>query len=179
MKPGDIRLPLLLCVAGGLALYLWFGASDQPGERTRAPTNAGSAGVAADQRFAVPPSTGSVHEPASGPAGKSGSRLQQQWLRDIAARPLFSETRRMPSKPVVVKPKPRVVVIPPQQNNLQLVGVMKGDGRSIALLRHVKSKRRYQAKVGDVIDSWKVKEITSNSVVLQGRRRVETLPLFK
>jgi type IV pilus biogenesis protein PilP len=98
-------------------------------------------------------------------------------------RPLFERRRRpvepLPSRSEPVTPAPVVQRSEPDQSALTLLGVMMGEGRTMALLRRNAGGQNVRVEEGDVIDGWTIKQIEAQRVVLsQGSRQV-SLQLFR
>ena len=107
-----------------------------------------------------------------------GSRTLAE-LPETARRPLFSVTRR----PWVEKPKPkpedavaRVAVPPPRApvypaNQLQLIGVMQANRSAVArvLIRAGGDAQGTWVQVGESIQGWKVRDVSSDSATIESR----------
>ena len=185
------RTILLGAIAAGLAVIMWhdmFGAS--------APTSTPPAASSAVDNPVAAPSRPIADRKAVGSAGKrtpdaadpsvtlSGLlRLEPGQFADIVARPLFSTTRRPPApkprpipKPVVIKKPP-----PPREPPLraQLVGIVKGNGRRIALLRETGSNKTQKLSTGDTIQSWEIEAIGDATVRMRHKKWSKELTLFR
>ncbi len=185
------RLLLLSAAAVGLAAVLWidkFGKSAEPissliktrdtveldvGQRTT------STNDSARQFEASPIDDSSLTTPAPLSAMV---QLDPDRFAGILDRPLFSTTRR-PHVPKL-KPKPKRVIVkksPPREPPLRvrLVGIVKGNGRRIALLRDPGSSKTIRLSTGDKIHGWQIEKIGDSTVRVRHKSWTRELTLFR
>jgi len=119
------------------------------------------------------------------PSVRPSASLDIDRLRDTIKRPLFERHRR-PVEPLPTRaqpkpepPAPAAQVAEADQNALTLLGVVMGEGRTVALLKRNAGGQNVRAEEGDVIDGWTIKKIQAQVVVLsQGQRQI-SLQLFR
>ena len=94
-------------------------------------------------------------------------------------RPLFEKNRR-PVEPTrkVEAPTPLAAQRAPDQAALTLLGVLKSEGKAIALLKRNQTGQNVRAEEGDTIDGWTIKQIDYQRVVLSHRGREIALQMF-
>ena len=100
--------------------------------------------------------------------------LKLDSLHDTLERPLFEKHRR-PVEPPRKTEMPAVAPIKTtvRQNTLTLVGVLKSETTTVALLKRSDTGQSVRAEEGDIIDGWSVKQIEFQRVVLvQGDQEV-------
>jgi hypothetical protein len=92
-------------------------------------------------------------------------------------RPLFAPSRRKPVQPVpiahVEAPPP-----PPAPPAVILLGVLKSDDATQALLRTGGTEKIAHVRLGDKVGGWTIAEITARSIVLSLNDRTLAVPLF-
>ncbi len=87
---------------------------------------------------------------------------------DIVARPLFWASRR----PIAPVEHPAAA-----PSDLALVGVVRAEGKAIALIRHGKPPRVERVPEGAALEGWTVSEVAVRGVILmRGATRVELKP---
>jgi type II secretory pathway component PulC len=87
-----------------------------------------------------------------------------QNYQEIAARPLFSQTR---SPPVQEEPVVQAAVEKePMDYSLKLNGVSIAGKAKTALVWHTTERKFYEVERGETVKNWKVREIKPDSVVL-------------
>lgn len=105
--------------------------------------------------------------------------IHLEQLDQTIKRPLFSLTRRPP--PVIkqkkrkIKPKPKNR---PNPKDLSLIGVVTGNGKSIALLRQNSNGIISRVKEGDVVRNWRVQKVTPTTVTITQDSTTVPLTLF-
>ena len=91
----------------------------------------------------------------------------------IVERPLFAETRRPPKRrPVTVAKAEAPPPPPPQQiptGQFKLGGVTVAEQQTYALVKHVEGDEFIRVVKGQVVEKWKVEEITPEKVVISQR----------
>jgi hypothetical protein len=162
LTDGSNLLPWLGGIAAVLVLVvLWDRQSDTaPVEGTPSPAVA-----RADVTSTARPPAPLRAEDAASP--NPLARLRLESLRDTVARPLFEKHRR----PVAPTRKVETPTLPaaqraPDQTALTLIGVLKSERRTIALLKRNQTGQNVRAEEGDTIDGWTVKQIDDQRVVL-------------
>jgi hypothetical protein len=171
---GSHLLPWLSGIAAVLALVLlWDRQSDTAPAEGSAPTMATQDVGSATRQPA----------PTRGPEDATGpnplARLELNSLRDTVGRPLFEKSRR-PVEPIrkIEAPPPPVVQRAPDQAALTLLGVLKSEGKAVALLKRNQTGQNVRAEEGDTIDGWTVKQIEYRRVVLSQGGREIALQMF-
>ena len=105
----------------------------------------------------------------------------------IAARPVFSMTRRPPEpRPVVVQPAPAPVPVAPaalreppvKTGQFKLVGVVIMNGEKRALVRNGREEELLRVAEGDEIDGWAVERIEPDTIRLMKRGVVDVVLLY-
>ena len=105
----------------------------------------------------------------------------------IAARPVFSATRRPPEpRPVVVQPAPPPVPVAPaalreppvKTGQFKLVGVVIMNGEKRALVRNGREEALLRVAEGDEIDGWAVARIEPDAIRLMKREVVDVVSLY-
>jgi len=102
-------------------------------------------------------------------------------LSATLARPLFVRTRTRPSlqPPAIVRVEAPVTP-PPTPPVVTLLGILKSDDDTTrAVLRSGAPAKIIQVRVGDLVDSWTVTEITGRRVILSLDSQSTTIRLFK
>ena len=173
---GSHLLPWLSGIAAVLALVLlWDHQSNTaPAEGTSAPTMATQDVGSATRQPA----------PVRGPEDATGpnplARLGLNSLRDTVRRPLFEKNRRPvePIRKIEAPPPPPVAQRAPDQAALSLLGVLKSEGKAVALLKRNQTGQNVRAEEGDTIDGWTVKQIDYQRVVLSQGGREVALQMF-
>jgi hypothetical protein len=162
---GSHLLPWLSGIAAVLALVLlWDHQSDTaPAEGTSAPT------------MATQDVGSSTRQPGPNPL----ARLGLNSLRDTVGRPLFERSRRT-VEPIrkIEAPPPPVAQRAPDEAALTLLGVLKSEGKAVALLKRNQTGQNVRAEEGDTIDGWTVKQIEYRRVVLSQGGREIALQMF-
>jgi len=106
--------------------------------------------------------------------------LRLETLHDTVQRPLFEKNRRPVEPPRTVAAAPvSAVQRPPEPPALTLVGVVKSEGRTIALIKRNQTGQNLRAEEGDSIDGWTVKQIDVQGVVLSHGDRDMALQIFR
>ena len=144
-----------------------------------------SPGGRAPNQAAVPRERASAGVPAKlDPSGVASSvdplaDLRPETLHDTVQRPLFEKNRRPVEPPRKIAAAPvSAVQRPPEPPALTLVGVVKSEGRTIALIKR-QSGQNLRAEEGDSIDGWTVKQIDVQGVVLSHGDRDMALQIFR
>lgn len=100
-------------------------------------------------------------------------------LDDLGAalsRPLFSPSRRPPQPPPRIAPRRAPVDDTP---DLQLMGVMEIEGRSIAIVQDLGADDTRSLELDEAVGNWTVEAITASSLTLSDGNRTLRLQLFK
>jgi hypothetical protein len=111
--------------------------------------------------------------PANPVAQQAFSRLSM-----TLERPLFAPSRHKPAPPppiVSVEAPPPPPLAPP---SVILLGVLKSDGATHALLRAGGTEKIAHVHVGDDVGGWKVAEIAARNLILSLDERTFAVPLF-
>jgi hypothetical protein len=124
-------------------------------------------------------------------AADNGSSARAETVRDnpVAAlslaqlsatreRPLFSPSRRAPSRPVlaIVSPPPILPPVPPPI--IVLYGTIIDADEAIAIVFHSSTGQTRHVHIGDVIDGWKVDGIDERKLVLSLENRTAVFSMF-
>lgn len=103
-------------------------------------------------------------------------------FEEILRRPLFAASRRPPdlaaAQPVSEPPAPAPAAEPSAPPNFRLSGVMIRKKSSRALIVPADGSASAWLAVGESIEGWKVRSITTSSVRLEGGGQVVTLDLY-
>ncbi|MGI9383454.1 MAG: hypothetical protein ACR2PO_09895 [Methyloligellaceae bacterium] len=171
------RQNILIAVAVGLAVLVWL-------QRTAdAPPNA-SGQAASDKPTWLDKLAGRDANAGKRDAGSSQAGIPQprnplfhvrrEALKETVARPLFAPNRRPPQKPKPVAkrppPKPRA-----KQNYFRLLGVIRGQRGTIALLSDKRDGRYFRVGPGDYIDGWSIIRVDAEQVTMIHENRTVTL----
>ncbi|MCL4766552.1 MAG: hypothetical protein KJZ80_10000 [Hyphomicrobiaceae bacterium] len=117
----------------------------------------------------------SAQHDAESPSAKPRSGGKLDAYPETVARPLFSATRRPPVKP---QPKPAPAPPPALPEGLRLIGLMEnGPDDSRALIRAGQTQGSWLS-VGDRIESWTVRSIGKDAVVLEAGSHSHELRLY-
>jgi hypothetical protein len=118
--------------------------------------------------------------PDAAPSANPLARLGLNSLRDTVARPVFEKSRRPvePIRKVEAPTPPPAAQRPPDQAALTLLGVLKSEGKAVALLKRNQTGQNVRAEEGDTIDGWTVKQIDYQRVVLSQGGREIALQMF-
>lgn len=104
--------------------------------------------------------------------------LQLKTLTETIERPLFSSSRRPPTKVATpVKRRPPPPRKQTKRNTFRLLGVVGGGLHRIALLKDQRDGRHFRVEPGDQIDGWQVDHVGPAEVVLSHLRQKVTLSL--
>lgn len=177
------RLPLLL---GGLALaaaLVWWDhfdaasplsiwPADDPMQAPVLPSGVSRDASANDEPMGL--ASGGDHRVQRAPLG--GIKLGE--LTETTARPLFSQSRRPPEKPVPVA-APRVAPPPPDLSKFRLLGVLSTGRNRIALIGRQGRDDVIRAVVDQVIEGWQITAIEPRRIRLKYGENQAELPLFK
>lgn len=123
----------------------------------------------------------SISNPAIGAAG--GNPLWGIPLHTMSAtreRPLFSPSRRPPSRPIVAAAppspspsKPPPPAVPP----LTLVGTVLGGSEDVGVFVEQATKNVIRLRVGEGHDDWRLRSLQARAAILEQGRRRATLAL--
>jgi general secretion pathway protein N len=96
-------------------------------------------------------------------------------------RPLFSEGRRPPPSRVEADraPEPPPKAEPPEPPRVTVVGVLRNEQGTRALVRPKPADKVREVRVGDEIGGWKVEEIGPRRVILASETRTKAFTLFE
>lgn len=114
-------------------------------------------------------------------SGNPLSATKKEAFKATVERPLFAPSRRRPkpakvARPVIVsKPRPK-----PKPPLFSLLGIIRDDDRSFALLRSKSNGLNFRVEAGDVIGGWHIVKIETRSVLLKWKDgRSMELSIFK
>jgi general secretion pathway protein N len=119
--------------------------------------------------------------PAHGPDSVANPIALQsrELLSATLSRPLFLPSRRAPSRE---QPRPIAVAEPPPSPpappSVILLGIVRTDQTTHALLRSGSAEKVIHARIGDDIGGWKVTEIEPRHVTLSLNERSSSVALF-
>jgi len=128
---------------------------------------AGGAMDAADPARATPSSNRNEAK-AGNPLGK----IPLSALTAIRDRPLFSASRRPPAPAIQIIAQPAQVPAPaapapPERPALKLIGTILSPATRVALLRDPATQAVTRLRVGEATSGWRVKTVSSRSVVVE------------
>jgi hypothetical protein len=160
------RLPLLMLVAAGLAVLLWWDNRSQDTPRSRGDViHPGQGDLAAnfDSSGSAPSS------PAEDGQAYAATPLDKEALKEMVERPLFAPSRRRPpvKAPVETRIQASAPIAPPPRPNYSLLGVIRDGDRAIALLRSHRDGRNIRVEAGDTLGGWQITAVDSMSVTLK------------
>lgn len=111
----------------------------------------------------------------------ANARTEPQTFPETLARPLFRSTRRPveAEKPQTAQ-RPQAAAKQPAKlpESLELVGIMKTDGRDGKALIRLGGSPGQWVEVGHVLQGWRVSQIEAASILFEAEGRRETLSLF-
>jgi hypothetical protein len=114
-------------------------------------------------------------------AEDAGAKTEQQTFPQTLARPLFRSSRR----PAETE-KPRIAARPQAAPNrparlpegLELVGIMKADGKAGKALLRMGGSPGEWVEVGHVLQGWRISQIDAASILFEAEGRHQSLSLF-
>jgi hypothetical protein len=168
------RLRILIGVATGLAGLTWLDSASIENSES----NLSSEVISSDRETGIVTRTISIENtmkddvsPKRIAASNENpiSYLRVENLRETVDRPLFAPSRRQPPKKrkAVVRAPAPVIAPQVQQNNYQLLGVIRSEERSIALLAERKNGLNFRVETGDLIGGWYVKHVMARQIILE------------
>jgi len=129
------------------------------------------------ERRAVSQSSGEMRDEVAPVNPLSVIDLEQ--LGHAIKRPLFTNTRRPPR---IIKHIRRVVTIKPKKKPdtkaFGLVGVVSGNGKSLALQQQKSTDAILRVQAGDAVHGWRVQKVNPTAVTLVQEETTVSLTLF-
>ncbi len=133
--------------------------------------------VEPERRAALVQSSGEVRDEVAPVNPLSVISLEQ--LGHTIKRPLFTTTRRPPQ---IIKKKRRVVTKKPKKKPdtkaFGLIGVVSGNGISLALLQQKSTGAILRLQAGDAVHGWRVQRVGPTDVTLVQEETTVSLTLF-
>ena len=176
----NARRNILIVAAAGLGALVWLQHTSDDTIGTSEPPVADGPGQLGAQA-ALDTRSANV-DAESKQAGEPQLRnplfyVRRESLKETVARPLFAPDRRPPRKPKpVVKrqppPKPRI-----KKNYFRLLGVVRGEQGTIALLSDKRDGRYFRVGPGDYIDGWSIIRVDAEQVTMSHKSKTVTLSL--
>ena len=167
------RLRILLGLAAVLAVLVWLdNASNENLPSNLFSALTGSFLETNEEMQSLSNENASLVERSSNGVGVSNenplSFLRAGNLRETVERPLFAPNRRPPQKRrIVVKAPAPVIKAKKKRNTYKLLGIIRTQERSIALLAGEKNGLNFRVETGDLIDGWYVKRVKAKQIILE------------
>ena len=177
------RLHILLGLAGILAVLAWMdNSSNEPGRSNLFSAMTGSNLEMSAENQPLPNENAALEGISSGePAAANEnplSYLRAENLRETVERPLFAPNRRSPQKRrIVVKARVPISKPPKKRNTYRLLGIIRTQERSIALLAGEKNGLNFRVETGDLIDGWYVKHVKAKQIILEQNKEQVVLSI--
>lgn len=168
----NTRLAILLLTGAGLGGLVWMDRAQDEAPSAAAPFEIALLPTGSD-RPERRPNDGQPwsHNPLAS--------LPRASLTATVERPLFTPGRRPPR---IVVPRPVVRATPKpvkraRQNHFRLIGVIRSEIGTFALLSDKRDGRSFRVERGDQIDGWTVRDVGTNDVALVHADQVVKLSL--
>ena len=177
MSPAKLSIVRAIIVAYGAGMAVCFGTQPKAGEHSDQ-----IAGTVAEH--VEPSSLASLRKSQKMEGAEllplnPLSVITLEQLNDTIDRPLFSHNRRPPKVILKKQPPPKKKVKKPLDTKaFSLVGVVSGNGTTIALLRQNSTGAILRVQAGDIVGKWLVQTVESTNVLIVQEETAVTLTLF-
>lgn len=167
------RLRILLGLAAVLTVLVWLDNASNENNRSNLFSALTGSILGTNEEMQTPSNENTALEDRSS-SGVSLSNenplsfLRAENLRETVERPLFAPNRRAPQKRRIVVRAPAPIVKPKKKRNTyKLLGIIRTQERSIALLAGEKNGLNFRVETGDLIDGWYVKRVKAKQIILE------------
>lgn len=167
------RLRILFGLMIGLSVLLWLDNASKEnngGNQSLALANSNAEASAEVQALATENTMQDDGSPNLFAASHENplSFLRAENLRETVDRPLFAPNRRPPKKRKNVVRAPAPAAKPQKKRNTyRLLGIIRSQERSIALLAGEKNGLNFRVETGDLIGGWFVKHVKAKQITLE------------